>query len=205
MAKGSAVERLYHAVKAEITNRSHLPGQRIDIAGLCERHAVSPTPMRNVLNRLVGERLVETHSHDGFYIPRITEESLRSLFAWNEHLVVLAIDTVSDLRPHVSAPVPIDDVVVGTETLFTELAALSPNPEVGFAIASLNDRVRPVRRLPDAGALNSAADLASMRSEWDGGDLARLRQRVMDYHTARLSALPQIIALAYTAPLKSGV
>lgn len=203
MAKGSAVERLYRDVKAELTNRSHLPGQRIDIACLCDRHAVSPTPMRNVLNRLVGERIVETHSHDGFYIPRITEESLRSLFAWSEHLVVLAIDTATDRTPPPSIIHSVDDVVAATETLFEDLAALGPNPEVGFAIAGVNDRIRSVRRLPDASTINSPEELDAIYTEWREGDLAGLRQRLIDYHAARQSALTQIIALAYTAPLRS--
>ncbi len=150
MTKGSAVEQLYREVKAELTSRTHLPGQRIDVADLCERYAVSPTPMRNVLNRLVGESIVETHSHDGFYIPRITESSLRDMLAWSEHLLVLAIDAASDTTPRTSLPEPNDDVVVETETIFREMARLNPNGEIDLAVASLNDRLRSLRRLPDA-------------------------------------------------------
>lgn len=201
MTKGSAVEQLYHEVKAELTSRTHLPGQRIDVADLCERYAVSPTPMRNVLNRLVGESIVETHSHDGFYIPRITESSLRDMLAWSEHLLVLAIDAASDTAPRTGLPEPSDDVVVETETLFREMARLNPNGEIDLAIASLNDRLRSLRRLPDAQAIDSGEEVRDLRAEWGGGSVPALRLLVQKYHAGRQSALTQIIALAYTAPV----
>lgn len=203
MTKGSAVEQLYREVKAELTSRTHLPGQRIDVADLCERYAVSPTPMRNVLNRLVGESIVETHSHDGFYIPRITESSLRDMLAWSEHLLVLAIDAASDTTPRTSLPEPNDDVVVETETIFREMARLNPNGEIDLAVASLNDRLRSLRRLPDARPIDSGKEVRDLRAEWSGGSVPTLRLLVQKYHAGRQSALTQIIALAYTAPVAS--
>ncbi len=178
-----------------------MPGQRIDVAELCERYAISPTPMRNVLNRLVGEGIVEAHSHDGFYIPRLTETSLRDLLSWNEQLLLLAIDTIDSATPPPPLPERTPDIVAETEILFEGVAKLNSNGELTQAVRDVNDRMRAFRRLPDAGIVDSENELSAFRQEWTNGNLAGIRDWVAQYHSARQSALKQLIGLAYTAPL----
>jgi len=201
MAKGSVVERLYREIKQELTNRSLLPGQRIDVADLCNRYCISPTPLRNVLNRLVGERIIETHSHDGFYIPRISEQGLRDLLTWNEFLLTSAIQ---DAKPKALAqplPEPGDDIVVETEAIFTEIGNLSGNSEISLALRSAHDRLRALRRLPDSGFIDIAWELEGIRAAWREQDYDLLQQHIRRYHAKRREALPQLLGLVYTAPI----
>ena len=201
MTKGSAVEQLYIEIKAELTNRTLLPGQRIDVADLCSRYAISPTPMRNVLNRLVGERIIEAHSHDGFYIPRITEASLRDLLAWNEFLLLSALDAGSARPAPAALDAPSTDVVQETERLFDAVAQHSPNSELNAAVAAAHDRLRALRRLPEAGSIDQHGELLALRQHLGDHRITALRGFVRTYHAVRQRALSQLIAQAYTAPL----
>lgn len=203
MTKGSAVEQLYIEIKAELTNRTLLPGQRVDVADLCERYAISPTPMRNVLNRLVGERIVESRSHDGFYIPRITEASLRDLLAWNEFLLLSALDggNLSSAPPPLRAPSA--DIVHETESLFNAVATLSANAELSSAVAGVHDRLRALRRLPVTSAIDRQNELLALRQLLSESRLTALRGFIGDYHAARQASLSQLIAQAYTSPVNT--
>jgi len=203
MTKGSAVEQLYIEIKAELTSRTLLPGQRVDIADLCERYAISPTPMRNVLNRLVGERIIESQSHDGFYIPRITEKSLRDLLNWNEFLLLSAIDgSEASVAPE-DMPAPSVDLVEETENLFDAVATLSHSGELRAAVTGVHDRLRPLRSLPDAVTPDPAGELLTLRRHIGDGTATSLRACLRDYHVARRASLSQLIAQAYTAPINT--
>jgi DNA-binding GntR family transcriptional regulator len=57
------------------------PGDRIDRKELAERFRISQTPINDALNRLTGEGLVESRSHDGFFVPDYDDGELADLFA----------------------------------------------------------------------------------------------------------------------------
>jgi len=57
------------------------PGARIDRKELAERFNISQTPINDALNRLTGEGLVESRSHDGFFVPDYNDGELADLFA----------------------------------------------------------------------------------------------------------------------------
>jgi len=57
------------------------PGDRIDRKELAERFNISQTPINDALNRLTGEGLVESRSHDGFFVPDYDDGELADLFA----------------------------------------------------------------------------------------------------------------------------
>ncbi len=201
MVKGSLIDRVYTDVKAELTRRSLLPGQRIDLADMCERHRTSASPMRNALNRLVGEGLIEAHAHDGFYIPRVTEKSLHDLFSWNERILLLALEDLSADALASTPPAEHEDTAIDTEIVFSGLAALSGNQEVTRAVHQVNDRLRSLRSLPSTSLLPTGGELSDLRGAWLSGDRKHLADLLRDYHARRLAVLPHLIALAYTAPL----
>lgn len=57
------------------------PGQRIDRRELAARFNISQTPINDALNRLTGEGLVESRSHDGFFVPDYDDAELADIFA----------------------------------------------------------------------------------------------------------------------------
>ena len=200
MAKASLIETIYLGIKRELTSGVLLPGQRVDVAALCDRYGASKSPVRNVLNRLVGEGLLDVQAHDGFYRPRVTEQKLRDLYMWNQQVLLLALESAFALEavPVASAIDPTnDDLVARTEEIFVAVARLGGNGEFRKGIDSVNDRLRPIRRQKDGVFLGIPAELAALTDAWQTTDIPALRQHIIAYHQRRLDLVPQIVAVAY--------
>jgi DNA-binding GntR family transcriptional regulator len=70
-------DQAYRALREEITTGELKPGQRVTERALAERLGVSPTPVREALQRLEHERLIE---RDAVRAIRIAEPSLARLY-----------------------------------------------------------------------------------------------------------------------------
>ena len=201
----SLIEDIYTGLKNDLLSGSHLPGERVDISEILKRFPASKTPILLALNRLVGEGLVEARPHDGYYIPRLTTDSLRELYECDIEILTLVLDRQVTSRNE-PAPLPAvnftdTDGVTDTETLFKAIANLSRNREYARIVSGLNDRLRPLRRLKASTTFNLPAELQPLKEAWKAGDLRDLRGLVADYHQRRIARLPEVIALAYTAPV----
>jgi DNA-binding GntR family transcriptional regulator len=200
-AKGSLVESIYKAIKLEVTSGQLLPGHRVDIASLCSRFGVSKSPVRNILNRLVGEGLLEPHAHDGFYRPFLTEQKLRDLYQWSQDILLLSIARI-DLG---AAPIPVPqtdantstDWVTQTEVLFITLAAQSGNAEYRQAMDNANARLRPIRRQTPADMFDVAAELTELNGAISTCDRQELSAALEAYHARRFASVAKIVATAY--------
>lgn len=201
----SLIEDIYTALKSDLLSGRHTPGERIDISNLLKRFPASKTPILLVLNRLVGEGLLETRPHDGYYLPRMTTDSLRELYECDIQILTLILDnqlalgTSQQDLPAISFTET--DSVADTEALFMAIAVLSGNREFQRIVAGLNDRLRPLRRLKAKTTLNLPAELSALRGAWRDGELTGLKALIADYHRRRLNRLPEFVALAYTAPI----
>lgn len=175
-AKPSVVESLYPIIKQELLSGSLLPGQRVDIADLCLRHGVSKSPVRNILNRLVGEGLLEAFAHDGFYRPRLTEALLRELYDWSQDLSLLSLGRINPASLPTGKPTSSDVVEeITMEAFFQTLATLSGKREYRRAMNNINDRLRGIRRTKRTQLFDTEAELKSMLEAWDTRDFGRLR------------------------------
>ncbi|MBV1707959.1 MAG: GntR family transcriptional regulator [Hyphomicrobiales bacterium] len=77
---GTTVEELVRAIADDIVSGTWLPGARLDEVGLARRHAVSRTPVREALARLVAMGLVESRPNRGALVAKLGEDHLRSMF-----------------------------------------------------------------------------------------------------------------------------
>jgi len=74
------VDVAYKALKEDITNHILLPGQKINIKDLHERYGISETPIKQALNRLLIEGLVESIPRKGVKVRNIRWEEIEELF-----------------------------------------------------------------------------------------------------------------------------
>ena len=78
----SLVDLAYEAIKKDIHSRNFLPGQKIIVRELAEKYGTSETPIKQALNRLVTEGLVETFLRKGMRVKEMAwdwvEESLEA-------------------------------------------------------------------------------------------------------------------------------
>jgi DNA-binding GntR family transcriptional regulator len=79
-------ETIYIRLKAMISERRLLPGERILQDHLSREMGVSRTPLVNALKRLAQEQLVEWVSRRGIYVKRFTKRQMIQLFEVREVL-----------------------------------------------------------------------------------------------------------------------
>lgn len=153
----STTKRVYAGLRAEIVNGSYRPGERLDAAMLAQRYRTSITPVREALNRLAGEDLVEALSHQGFRIPILSDADLRALYDWAcEQLIAALRLSPRGLRaqPEMARwPREADyaqQPVEATEQFCMAIAQLSANVTCCRAVERMNAQLRPVRKLESA-------------------------------------------------------
>ena len=190
MSPTQAMERSYAALKQLLRDGAFAPGHRMEATRLAEEHGVSMTPVRDALNRLAGEQLVEASSGEGFHVPRTGEAELRDLYEWNSALAVMAASTAR-IKPAAGAVEEVmgaDTLAEATAACFVLLAASSPNAELRTAVARASDRLHPFRIAesqvlePVLGELEELLDPSPRRP-------AAIRR----YHVARMRAAGELL------------
>jgi len=73
------VEVAYQALKKDITERVFVPGEKIILREVNERYGISSTPIKQALNRLIAEGLVESIPRKGIRVRVIKGEEIGEL------------------------------------------------------------------------------------------------------------------------------
>ena len=82
-------DRLREAIEEEITTGRLPPGSRLDESELAKRFNVSRTPVRESLNLLLGEGLIENRPGRGVLVTRVTPQRLVEMFEVMAELEVM--------------------------------------------------------------------------------------------------------------------
>src|SRR3546814_14367383 len=112
-------------------------GFRLDTARLAGELGVSTSPVRDSLNHLAGERMVDFEMGAGFYVPRTDERRLRDLLDLNLRLLLTATQREAEIAGSAAAGV---DIPIRTAVLFLQLAHAPGHDELDSAIGGLNER-----------------------------------------------------------------
>jgi DNA-binding GntR family transcriptional regulator len=191
---GFTSERVYGALKRRLLAGEFRPGDRLDPALLSDTLSSSVTPVRDVLNILRGEGLVETRTGEGFFRPQITAPDLQDMYAWEDQVLTLAVRhwrTAPDVMSR-----PLDATIAErTATLFQAIADWSPNAEHGRCIAGVNDRLYAVREVEALILDATVEELGAMElALQDHRELGRL---ISAYHRRRQRAASDIVRAIY--------
>ncbi len=203
MNAGPTAERVHETLKRAIMDRAFRPGDRLDPAVLAEELASSTTPVREALNQLVGESLVETRSGSGFHLPALDEPGLRDMYAWSSELLALALRgwPHADLaaRTPGSSEAGDEEVPLAERTarLFAAIADRSANGEHGRAVARLNARLHAVRTIEPLVIGDGASELHAFTAAFDADDRAALRRHSATYHRRRIRLAAAVLRALY--------
>jgi len=161
-ARASRSDAVYAALRDELMSGRVSPWERLGEERLAERYAVSRTPVREALARLLADGLVEKRS-GGLYLYTPTFEDLAALYELRVLLEVQGIRRVVDdptlahdralLEPELEAwhglreerPAPTPDFVTVDERFHTVLLASSGNRALSGALTQVNQKIRAVR------------------------------------------------------------
>ncbi|MDT9599873.1 GntR family transcriptional regulator [Sphingosinicella rhizophila] len=196
MSPGPTFDRVYLALKEQLTSGRFAPGDHLEPAMLGPELNASITPVRDALHRLVGERIVEAPRNDGFRVPAPTEADLRDLYGWNRSLLELALRSsafrspVSALR---AAEIGGEDTLISAADLFRAIARRTGSLELEAAVENLNDRLAPLRVAETRIFEDAAEEHRIQRNAWEQGDDRELRRCIVVYHRRRQRHAPDIL------------
>jgi len=137
------LEPTYQTIKQRLMAGQWPPGYHLDTARIADDLGVSKSPVRDSLNHLAGERMVEFAAGAGFHVPRFDETRLKDLLDLNLHLLLIALRSGFVVEP---GSLILDSARDFASQRFLRLARASGNREIAEVIAGINDRLSTVRR-----------------------------------------------------------
>ncbi|MBO1325475.1 GntR family transcriptional regulator [Acetobacter sp. TBRC 12305] len=185
----STADRAYEYLHAMVVSFELRPGEHVNEVSLARVLGMSRAPVREALNRLASEGLVESVSGKGFFCRRLNPRELRDLYAVRADLeaggLLALADRLAepDLRARLvdlraawvalSAPgQAIEDMVDQDEAFHLALAGVSDNAERVKILRNINARIRFVRRInverPERQARTLADHLDILNALLDG-------------------------------------
>jgi DNA-binding GntR family transcriptional regulator len=156
----SSVDRIYDRVKSLIINYQLRPDEQLNEVELANSLGVSRTPLREVLNRLVAEKLLNFVPRRGFFNRQLAPQSIYDLFEVRGGIESIGIrlateratdEEIEDLinfwekvcaesKSHAPA-----DLVSLDEEFHIRIITLSRNSELLRILKNVNDRLHYLR------------------------------------------------------------
>lgn len=198
MSPAYVLEPTYKRLKSALLSGVWAQDDKLEAQRLADDFGVSMTPVRDCLNRLVGEGLVEFKAGEGYRVPRTSEKALRDMLDLNLLLIKHASQagnprTLPKPRKPDRAAYP-----ERVENVFLELAQWSGNSVLSGTVSGLNDRLARVRclepqLLPDVHEeIEHLARLAFEQS-------STLASAITKYHETRRANAARIVTLLDTS------
>ncbi len=195
-------ERIHRELKRLLCTGRFVPGLPLTVQSLANEFGTSISPVRDALNRLVGERLINVQGGGGFAMPYLSPRTAFNLYSWHAEITRLIIKVMVTFEPVGDPPPDIVGVRAdppaiesATAELFTRLAACSPNPEHQEAIDSVADRLA-LLRLHEGAITKRGEELLELWIVTRSGNKNATRTAMMQYHRKRLSRVDEISAAA---------
>jgi len=194
-------ERIYAALKAEIRSGHLRPASHIDLQQISSRYRASVTPVREVVWRLIGERLAEARQNGGYRTPVLHANHLRDLYALNALILDRGIRSCTDSEldgaiATVDPPAASADakaLATFAAALFESIGCATGNGEILRAIDNLNDRLAAARIAESLVLPNFRREMLTLSQRPEGPLKIMLARRIARYHRRR-SPLCEAIA-----------
>lgn len=195
MSPAHVLEPTYDTLRRRLVAGDWSPRCRLEAARLAEELGVSITPVRDALNRLTGERLVEAEPGEGFRVPRLDGAELRTAFAWHHRLMAMAIRWRGGPFPAIEIPQGHDGIGERTALLFGSIAATARNGELNRAVSQAAARLNPYRQLEPKALDDPETELAALEALTGSRSRAALLAAIGDYHARRKAAADRLAEL----------
>lgn len=189
------LEPTYHSIKRHLLSGHWPMGTKLEAVKLADEIGVSMTPVRDSLNQLYGEQLVDFAPGEGFRVPQLSEGQLRDLINLNLILVTAGIANKSQqifggLSDEASYPERVADI-------FHHLADRCENIALSACVNSISDRLHAVRILDEQLIGDAEIELRDLVSALRSAGTARamLKGLLPRYHERRVALTREYIRL----------
>jgi DNA-binding GntR family transcriptional regulator len=145
MSPAHVLEPTYRRLKRALMEGIWPGGAKLEAMRLAEDFGVSMTPVRDSLNQLVGEGLVDLTPGEGFRVPPLTEQRLRDLLDVNAVLLETANKSNWRLPAEHRTEVNGHEYADRLASAFSTLAMGSGNRFLAHLVERISERLHPVR------------------------------------------------------------
>ena len=214
-------DRIYDSIKSLVVSGQLAEGERLNIEKLALQFDVSTSPVREVLNRLVAEDLIDMTPKIGFFTKHITETDVRDLLELNQILLGWSLEyaqqpqAIADLKDpslfsHGTGNASSDNpssatkLVITIAALFTHIAAQSGNRKIIQIVRHINDRLFYLRRREYDHMEISADEMPRLIELCHERNFKGLEAALKAYHDLRSALLPQLLKRLRLAPETGG-
>lgn len=195
MSPAHVLEPTYQDLKRGLMQGRWRPGERLEALRLADEFGVSMTPVRDCLNRLVGEALVDMKPGDGFRVPRISEKMLRDMLHLNAMLLDFGLQNPINVGELAYVKQSVEDYAGRVAALFGIIAHQSANTVLIETVHSLGDRMHAVRRREPQLFADCFSELDELERKLTP-DSKGLNVALRKYHNRRLGSIPELVQLA---------
>lgn len=159
MAEGR-VEDIYDRIKSMVVGFSIPPEQRINEVALARELGVSRTPLREALNRLVSERLIDFRPGTGFFCRQLTVQNIYDLYELRQIIEVATVrmacdradgQLIASLRDKLMATgletrgKTVSETCAQDEAFHIGIAKLTGNASLVGQLTRINEQIRFIR------------------------------------------------------------
>lgn len=191
-------DRIHREIKQFIMAGKFAPGSGLTVHSLAEEFGTSTSPVRDALNRLVGERLVEMQGGGGFALPDVTKRTVYHLYSFHGDLIRTIVKVMARFEELGPPPVYLVNKTArgvalahATAEFFALTAACSPNPEHLDAILQIGERLA-IFRMHEGAIGRQGEELATLWNVTRSGNRNATRVAMWQYHRRRLLRADEI-------------
>ncbi len=208
--EAAAADQVYRQIKSDIMAGRHAPTSVLNVHMIATEIGVSISPIRDAMERLVGERMLTVRPGGGFQMPSMTTEIARDLYMWHAYLVRGAVrsgvapEPFQDLQRRVNSIGAEDGeaLAAATAELFELIGEMAGNVEHLLAIRVAGERLHALR-LQEAAIKDRKAELSRLATVTVSGAASAIRDGIAAYHRRRLHHLGAMVdALYYPKQLR---
>jgi DNA-binding GntR family transcriptional regulator len=91
-----ASDSVFEVLRDSILTRVFRPGDRLDVKAVATQLGVSPTPVKDAINRLAAEGLIDVRPRSGTYVAEISPQAVAETFEIRRALECLAAEALVD-------------------------------------------------------------------------------------------------------------
>lgn len=190
MSPANVLEPTYRRLKRTLIDGTWAMGTKLEALRLADEFGVSMTPVRDSLNQLVGEGLVNFTPGEGYRVALMSEQGLRDILGVSLLLLLGAVEG-NWSRPATEREAAADRYQDQIDEVLAILAAGSGNRFLMRQIERISERVSVFRRQEPFVLSDAMAYLSHLQRSLDGNRGDR-RSAVLHYHQACLNSVTQL-------------
>lgn len=193
MSPAHVHEPTYRRLKGAILKGGWPMGTKLEAMRLADDFGVSMTPVRDSLNRLVGEGLVDLNPGEGFRVAAVNEQRLRDILKVNLVLLEYALRPGWALVQNGTLHLTDQSYSTRVGAVFATVVEGANNSFLAESVLRISERLHLIREL-ELEIVPEASSLLSMMERSLKTTHTELRDVIARYHDASLQNVPQLIA-----------